>query len=120
LQLWRLRWLTPFLQNNFGRETLFIYIQALALKLYGISILSLKLPAAMIGILTVPLVYVVARRLQLDCLSQKGDLSPTRNPKVDLTAHPCCSAWSGSFGGGGPRLRLNEGNGAGLGWPGCC
>src|SRR5574340_1277368 len=40
LQLTRLPWLTPFLQNNFGRETFFFYLQGLALQLYGISIFS--------------------------------------------------------------------------------
>src|SRR5262245_39521337 len=55
LLLWRLRWLTPFLQNNYGQETLFFYIQGLALQLYGIRVLSLKLTSAMIGTLTIPL-----------------------------------------------------------------
>lgn len=55
--------LTPFLQNNFGRETLFFYLQALAFQLYGVSIFSLRFTAALAGTLTLPLIYVVGRRL---------------------------------------------------------
>ena len=40
LLLFRLAWLTPFLQNNFGRETAFFYLQGVALWLYGISFYS--------------------------------------------------------------------------------
>lgn len=68
LQLFRLKWLTPFLQNNFGRETLFFYGQAVALSLYGISFFSLRFASVLVATLTIPLLYAVGRRLQLDNL----------------------------------------------------
>jgi hypothetical protein len=37
LQLFQLRWITPFLQNNFGRETLFFYLQGLILWLGNLA-----------------------------------------------------------------------------------
>ncbi|GAB4541217.1 MAG: hypothetical protein Kow0063_31840 [Anaerolineae bacterium] len=63
LRLWRAGHLTSFLQNNFGRETLFFYLQALALQLYGISIFSLRLAPVLSGTLTIPLLYATGQRL---------------------------------------------------------
>ncbi|MCL4297800.1 MAG: hypothetical protein KJ077_18810 [Anaerolineae bacterium] len=66
LQLIRLGWLTPFLQNNFGRETLFFYLQGLLLELAGISIFSLRFASVLAGTLTIPLLYAVGQRLGLE------------------------------------------------------
>lgn len=66
LQLVRLGWLTPFLQNNFGRETLFFYLQGLLLELAGISIFSLRFASVLAGTLTIPLLYAVGQRLGLE------------------------------------------------------
>jgi hypothetical protein len=66
LQLVRLGWLTPFLQNNFGRETLFFYLQGLLLELAGISIFSLRFASILAGVLTIPLLYAVGQRLGLE------------------------------------------------------
>ncbi|NJN94827.1 MAG: hypothetical protein HC875_12380 [Anaerolineales bacterium] len=66
LLLVRLPWLTPFLQNNFGRETLFFYLQGLLLKLTGISIFSLRFASVLAGTLTIPLLYAVGKRLALE------------------------------------------------------
>jgi 4-amino-4-deoxy-L-arabinose transferase-like glycosyltransferase len=68
LQLLRLSWFTPFLQNNFGRETPFFYIQALALWSYGISFFSLRFASVLAGTVSIPLLYIVGRRLKLDQL----------------------------------------------------
>jgi 4-amino-4-deoxy-L-arabinose transferase-like glycosyltransferase len=65
LQLSRLAWFTPFLQNYFGRETLFFYLQGLALVGYGPSIFSLRFASVVAGTLTIPLVYLVGYRLTL-------------------------------------------------------
>jgi len=65
LQLVRLNGLTPFLQNNFGRETLFFYLQGLALQALGISFFSLRFASVIAGTLAIPLVVVVSRRLDL-------------------------------------------------------
>ncbi len=77
LQLIRLPWLTPFLQNNFGRETLFFYLQGLALQLYGISIFSLRISSAIAATLTIPLLYIVGQRLVPDnsCPDDSGQQS---------------------------------------------
>lgn len=64
LQLVRLGWLTPFLQNNFGRETLFFYLQGLLLELAGISIFSLRFASVLAGTLTISLLYTVGQRLR--------------------------------------------------------
>ncbi|MBN1992656.1 MAG: hypothetical protein JW953_08105 [Anaerolineae bacterium] len=87
LQLMRLKWLTPFLQNNFGRETLFFYMQAVALRLYGISFFSLRLASVLAATLTVPLVYAVGRRLRLDHLFLPEKINHHLNlPAVSLLA----------------------------------
>ncbi len=65
LQLTRLAWFTPFLQNYFGRETLFFYLQGLALAGYGLSIFSLRFVSVVAATLTIPLVYLVGYRLTL-------------------------------------------------------
>lgn len=68
LRLFRAGWVTPFLQNNFGRETLFFYLQSLALQLYGISFLSLRFVSVLTGTLTIPLMYTVGKHLRLNGL----------------------------------------------------
>jgi hypothetical protein len=65
LQLIQSRWLTPFLQNNFGRESLFLYIQGLLLQVIGPSVFSLRFASAVVGTLTIPLMYVVGRQMAL-------------------------------------------------------
>ncbi|MGQ9792577.1 MAG: hypothetical protein ACUVSF_02720 [Anaerolineae bacterium] len=63
LQLVYVGRLTPFLQNNFGRETLFLYIQGVVLHLFGISAFALRLIPVVMGTLTIPLLYVTGRQL---------------------------------------------------------
>lgn len=50
-----------FFPSNFGREPLFVYLQAAALALFGISPYALRLPAAVVGALTVPAVYWMSK-----------------------------------------------------------
>ena len=76
LQLWRTGWLTPCLQNNFGRETLFFYVQGVVLWLSGISIFSLRWASVVIGVLTIPLLYRVGQRLRLGRLVSSTPLWP--------------------------------------------
>lgn len=52
-----------FLPENFGREALFIYFQALSVALLGPTDLALRVVAAVVGLLTVPTSYVLLRRL---------------------------------------------------------
>jgi 4-amino-4-deoxy-L-arabinose transferase-like glycosyltransferase len=52
-----------FLPTNFGREALFSYVVALSVALFGVSPFSIHLASAMVGILTVPVVYLLAEEL---------------------------------------------------------
>jgi hypothetical protein len=65
LYLLRLPWFTPFLQNYFGRETLFFYLQGLVLEWGGISIFSFRFASTLAGTLTIPLIYQVGQQLTL-------------------------------------------------------
>ena len=52
-----------FYPENNGREGLFINLQALSLKIFGINVLSLRLVGALIGILTVLGLYFLTKEL---------------------------------------------------------
>lgn len=52
-----------FYPENNGREGLIIWLDAWSIRLFGISSLSLKIPAAIIGALTVLGVYLLAKQL---------------------------------------------------------
>ena len=52
-----------FLSGNFGRESLYVYIQAVSIAVLGQTDLSLRLASALIGILTIVAAYLLARRL---------------------------------------------------------
>lgn len=52
-----------FFPGNNGREPLFIYLQSLAVALLGASSYSLRLTAVFAGVLTVPVVWALGRRL---------------------------------------------------------
>ncbi len=58
------RGVTPiFFPTNGGREPLFLYLQALAIRGLGVNSFALRLPGALAGALTVPLLYGFARTL---------------------------------------------------------
>jgi 4-amino-4-deoxy-L-arabinose transferase-like glycosyltransferase len=52
-----------FFEANNGREPLFIYLVALSVSLLGRSPLAIRLVAALLGILTVPVTYWMVREL---------------------------------------------------------
>src|SRR6185437_9886321 len=52
-----------FLTGNFGREALFMYLQALAIGLVGPTDVALRLFAAVVGWLTIPLSYLLVRKM---------------------------------------------------------
>ena len=52
-----------FLSTNYGREALFIYLQALSVSVMGRTDLALRLVSAVIGLLTIVLSYITVRRL---------------------------------------------------------
>ncbi len=55
---------TPlYFQDNNGREPLFIYLLALPIALLGATPLALRLVSAIVGTLTIPAVYWLAREL---------------------------------------------------------
>jgi len=52
-----------FFETNNGREPLFIYLTALSISFLGRSPLAIRLVAALLGTLTVPAAYLMAREL---------------------------------------------------------
>lgn len=55
---------TPVLRRwAAGNETAFLYLQGFFLKVFGNSVTVLRLPSALTGILTLPVVYLLGRRL---------------------------------------------------------
>jgi 4-amino-4-deoxy-L-arabinose transferase-like glycosyltransferase len=59
-----LRGLRPiFFEANNGREPLFIYLVSLSIALLGRSPLAIRIVAALLGTLTVPVAYLMAREL---------------------------------------------------------
>lgn len=54
--------LNNMLATSYGHGTLYLYIMAGFLKILGVSAFSLRLPSALAGILTVPALYIFARR----------------------------------------------------------
>ena len=52
-----------FLTANFGREALFIYLQAISIAVFGQTSLALRAVSAIIGILTVGAAYILVRRM---------------------------------------------------------
>lgn len=55
--------LTPFFPQNGGREALFIYLQAVALAVWGVAPWVLRVVPVLVGIATIPPVYQLGRRL---------------------------------------------------------
>ena len=82
-----------YFAGNNGREPLYLYLQAVAVKLLGPSAYALRLTSALIGILTVPLVFVCARRLLLSN-DEQNKLSAQRYwPLLIATAGLAISYW---------------------------
>ncbi len=52
-----------FLADNFGREPLFIYLQAISVAFLGPTSLALRFVSAIIGILTIVVAYLLVRRM---------------------------------------------------------
>ena len=52
-----------FLTGNFGREALFVYLQATSVALLGQTHLALRTVSAIMGILTIVAAYLLARRM---------------------------------------------------------
>ena len=46
-----------------GNETAFLYIQGAFIRLFGVSVASLRLPSAIVGVLTLAAVYLLGRQL---------------------------------------------------------
>ena len=52
-----------FFTENFGREPIFIYLQAISVALLGQTTLALRAVSAVLGILTVVVAYLLVRRM---------------------------------------------------------
>ncbi len=55
--------LAPFFPENFGRESLWMYLLAPSLAIFGGSAFALRIPAFFVGVLTVAAVYRLGREL---------------------------------------------------------
>lgn len=55
-----------FFESNFGREPLFSYLVALCFLIIGIGPTAIRVASALVGILTVPAVYLLAQELLSD------------------------------------------------------
>ncbi|MFN2187645.1 MAG: ArnT family glycosyltransferase, partial [Candidatus Promineifilaceae bacterium] len=51
-----------YFEGNFGREALFLYLMAVPLKLFGIEIWALRLPAVLLGTGGVLLAYLIGKQ----------------------------------------------------------
>ena len=58
--------LPVFFDGNGGREPIFIYLHALSIFLFGPTPFALRLPAAFVGILTLPVFFVLTRAISAD------------------------------------------------------
>ncbi len=54
---------TPFFPGNYGREALFIYLQAASVRMFGPTFLALRLVPAALGTLTLILSYALFKRM---------------------------------------------------------
>ena len=54
---------SPFFERGLGRESLFFYLQAISIALFGIGVWQLHLVSALVGILTVVLTWFLAKKL---------------------------------------------------------
>lgn len=61
LSLWQSPRLTPYFPNNYGRESLWMYMLAPALPTIGVQPFTLRVMAAFIGILTIAAAYRLGR-----------------------------------------------------------
>jgi 4-amino-4-deoxy-L-arabinose transferase-like glycosyltransferase len=52
-----------FFTGNYGREPLFIYLQAIAVSVWGSNAFSLRIVAAAFGVLAIPATFAVVQRL---------------------------------------------------------
>ena len=46
-----------------GNETAFLYVQGAFIKLFGVSVASLRLPSAVVGVLTLAVIFLLGRQL---------------------------------------------------------
>ncbi len=77
-----------FFAGNNGREPLFIYLQSLFIWLYGAQPFTSRLIGPLAGTLTVPLVYVLARRLIYDLGFRIDDLRFSNLQSPSFILHP--------------------------------
>jgi hypothetical protein len=79
-----------FFERNSGREPLFIYLQAVAVGLFGTTSLALRLTSAIIGALTIPAIYWMRRHSHFgprDSLRLPTGISASAD---SVTGPSCC------------------------------
>ncbi|PKO21466.1 MAG: hypothetical protein CVU38_14650, partial [Chloroflexi bacterium HGW-Chloroflexi-1] len=77
-----------FFPGNYGREGLYIWIVALSLKLFGVTPLAMRLPSVVIGILTCPVAWWLAREWTGRAVDSEIDRLGDREPSYQSTNVP--------------------------------
>jgi hypothetical protein len=95
---WRL-----FFAGNNGREPIFIYLQTLWVAILGATPLAARLNAPLAGTLTIPLIYILARRLTRDLGEMARHLWMARWLPYLATAGLAASFWHIGLSRGGYR-----------------
>ena len=54
-------WYPLFFEGNGGREPLFIYLEAISIKMLGASPFALRIVSALVGLSTIPMLYVLTK-----------------------------------------------------------
>lgn len=54
---------SPFFERGLGRESLFFYLQAVSVKIFGIGVWQMHIISALIGILTVIFTWLLAKKI---------------------------------------------------------
>lgn len=54
-------WHPLFFEGNGGREPLFIYLEAISIKMLGASPFALRIVSALVGLSTIPMLYVLTK-----------------------------------------------------------
>ena len=85
----------PRLESGYvyGRSPLFLYAQAASAAVWGLSEGSLRLPAALFGVLGIPIAYLLGRRLFAGILPRISGVDGAVILGVVLAAMVALSAW---------------------------
>lgn len=61
IRVLRAEWYPPFFEGNGGREPLFIYLEAISIKMLGVSPFALRIVSVLVGLSTIPMLYLLTK-----------------------------------------------------------